>query len=49
MTIQKETKDILKCIAIFDQSETLKTKGKYFEVIQKDVKKLLKRIEKEAK
>ncbi len=47
MTIQEEIKDVLRCIAFFDHNETLKNKGKYFDVIRKDAKKLLKRIEKE--
>lgn len=41
MTTQEELNDILTCISIFDPSETLKNKGRYFEVIQKDVIKLL--------
>lgn len=49
MTLQEEIKDVLECIAIFDPGETLKKKGRYFEVIRKDAEKLLKRIEKEAK
>ena len=48
MTLQEEIKDVLECIAIFDHNETLIKKGRYFEVIRKDAKKLLKRIEKEA-
>ena len=49
MTLKEEVKDVLRCIAIFDPGETLKNKGRYFEVIRKDAKKLLKRIEKESK
>lgn len=49
MTLNEEIKDVLRCIAFFDHNETLKKKGRYFEVIRKDAKKLLKRIEKEAK
>jgi hypothetical protein len=44
MTIEEEAKDILDCISVFDPDETLKNKGRYFDVIQNDVKKLLKRI-----
>ena len=47
--IKAEVIDVLNCIAIFDPGETLKNKGRYFEVIRKDVKKLLKRIEKDGK
>ncbi len=31
--------DVLRCISKFDETESLENKGKYFEVIQKDVKK----------
>lgn len=34
--------NILECISLFDDSETLENKGKYFETIQKDVRKLMK-------
>ena len=47
--IKEEVMDVLRCIAIFDQGETLQNKGLYFKVIQEDVKKLLKRIGKESK
>ena len=36
----KEMYDILDCISQFDDTETLENKGRYFEVIQKDVRKL---------
>ena len=32
-----EVKDIINCIIRFDRSECLEVKGKYFEVIQKDL------------
>lgn len=38
----EEIKDILECIAIFDNNETLENKGRYFEIIQKDVQKVIK-------
>ena len=37
----KEIKDLLICISLFDKTETLKNKGKYFEVIQKDAERFL--------
>ena len=37
----KELCDILDCISQFDDTETLENKGRYFEVIQKDVRKYL--------
>jgi len=37
----KKLKDILKCIIKFDNTETLENKGRYFEVIQKDLRKIL--------
>jgi hypothetical protein len=46
MTLDEEIKDVLECIAKFDPDETLKNKGRYFEVIRKDAKKLLDRIKK---
>ncbi len=46
--IKEEVMDVLRCIAIFDPGETLKNKGRYFKVIRKDAKKLLKKIEKDG-
>ena len=46
MELQEEIKDVLECISKFDPGETLKNKGRYFEVIRKDAKKLLKRLNK---
>ena len=37
----KEMYDILDCISQFDDTETLENKGRYFEVIQKDIRKYL--------
>lgn len=45
MKLQEEIKDVLECISRFDPGETLKNKGKYFEVIRKDANKLLERME----
>jgi len=39
-----EIKDIIECIIKFDKTETLKNKGKYFEVIQKDLTDEIKKI-----
>jgi len=36
-----EMYDILDCISQFDDTETLENKGRYFEVIQKDIRKYL--------
>lgn len=41
----EELTDLLKCIAQFDKNETLKNKGKYFEIIQKDAKRLVKLLD----
>lgn len=49
MELHEEIKDVLECISKFDPYETWKNKGRYFEVIRKDAKKLLKRIEEETK
>ena len=46
MELLEEIKDVLECISKFDPSETLKNKGRYFEVIRKDANKLLKRMAK---
>ena len=40
-TPQQPDKDILDCISQFDDTETLENKGRYFEVIQKDIRKYL--------
>ena len=44
MELMEEIKDVLECISKFDPSETLKNKGRYFEIIRKDAKKLLYRM-----
>ena len=41
----KEMYDILDCISQFDETETLENKGRYFEVIQKDIRKYLRPLE----
>ena len=38
---QAELCDILNCISKFDSTESLENKGRYFEVIQKDIRKYL--------
>ena len=42
MNTDKEIKDVLECIARYDDTDTLENKGKYFEVIQKDAQRLVK-------
>ena len=37
-----EIKDLLECIAKFDNTETIEAKGRYFETIQKDAQRLVK-------
>ena len=49
MELLEEIKDVLECISKFDPDETLKNKGRYFEVIRKDVNKLLERMEDKSK
>lgn len=41
MEYEKELKDILDCIAKFDDSESFDTKGRYFDIIQNDVRNLM--------
>ena len=40
--LKEELEDIINCIVNFDHTETLETKGRYFDIIQKDLKKLVK-------
>jgi len=40
--LKKELEDIINCIVKFDHTETLEVKGRYFDIIQKDLKKLVK-------
>lgn len=40
--LKKELLDILQCISVYDKTASLEEKGKYFEVIQKDVQNLVK-------
>lgn len=44
MKYLEEIKDLLYCIAVFDETESIETKGLYFEIIQKDVKTLIKKM-----
>jgi len=37
---KRKISDILECISKFDDTETLESKGRYFDVIQKDVRNL---------
>ena len=40
--LKEELEDIINCIVNFDHTETLEVKGRYFDIIQKDLKKLVK-------
>lgn len=40
--LKKELEDIINCIVKFDHTETLEVKGRYFDIIQKDLKQLVK-------
>ena len=36
-----DIKDIIQCIITFAENESIESKGKYFEIIQNDLKKLV--------
>ena len=39
MKMDKNLKDIIDCIIRFDDTESIEAKGRYFDVIQKDLRK----------
>ena len=46
--ITDDVKNLLECIAIYDRTDTLENKGKYFEVIQMDAQRIVKLLTKPA-
>ena len=49
MTKGQELNDIINCIINFDRGETLKKKGIYFEIIQRDLRKLARKFKETGK